>query len=534
MGKRTLWILAVPVLLSTASHSIGADPKALTAKIDEYTAARWTAAKIEPAAPADDAEYLRRVSLELTGRIPSVAEARAFLKDKAADKRQRLVERLLASPRYVTHFTNVWRALLLPEASASFQTRFLVPGFEAWLRKHLAKNTSYDAMVRELLTTPIGGQGVQGLYVFQGQGEPTPLGFYVAKDAKPENLAASTARLFLGVRLECAQCHNHPFASWKREQFWSYAAFFAGIEGQKQGEISIPAREVADRKAMKIPGTKRTVEAAFIDGSAPLWKEKQGTRATLAEWMTRPDNPYFARAAVNRMWAYFFGTGLVDPVDEMAGGDHPASHPELLEDLAREFAASHFDLKYLIRAITASRAYQLGSRGTHPGQDDPHLFARMAVKGLSPEQLFDSLSQATGYQDATAANPYVAFQFGGNSPRTEFLTKFGQAGDKAPEAQTSILQALALMNGKFIADATSVQRSETFAAVVDAPFLDTRGQIETLYLATLSRFPTPRETDRLVRYVEEGGPEGEAKSHEKALADAFWVLLNSGEFILNH
>src|SRR5262249_40872924 len=155
--------------------------------------------------------------------------------------------------------------------------------------------------------------------------------------------------------------------------------------------------------------------------------------------------------------------------------------------------------------ITASQAYQLSSRATHPGQDDPRLFAHAAVRGLSPEQLFDSLAQATGYQDPAAANnPYVAFQIGGNSPRSEFLTKFAQAGDKAPEAQTSILQALALMNGKFIADATSVERSETFAAVVDAPFLDTRGRVETLYLATLSRFPTPKEADRLVRYVEGG------------------------------
>jgi hypothetical protein len=533
MGKRFLWILVVPALLSAADPTFGADPQALTAKIDEYTAARWAAAKVEPAPPADDAEFLRRVSLELTGRIPSVAEARAFLKDKSPDKRQRLVERLLASPRYVAHFTNVWRALLLPEASASFQTRFIVPGFEAWLRKHLAKDTGYDQMVRELLTTPIGPQTMQGLYTFQGQGEPTAIGFYVAKDAKPENLAASTARLFLGLRLECAQCHNHPFASWKREQFWSYAAFFAGIEGQRQGEISIPSKDVVDRKSIAIPGTKRTVEASYLDGSAPQWKDKAGARAVLADWMTAPDNPYFARAAVNRMWAYFFGTGLVDPVDEMAGGDHPPSHPELLDELARQFAANHYDLKYLIRAITASRAYQLTSRGTHPGQDDPRLFARTPVKGLSPEQLFDSLAQATGYQDPTIGNPYAAFQFGGNSPRTEFLTKFAQSGNKAPEAQTSILQALALMNGKFIADATSVERSETFAAVVDAPFLDTRGQIETLYLATLSRFPTPREMARMVQYVE-GGPQGETQSHDKALADVFWVLLNSGEFILNH
>src|SRR5262249_50376164 len=189
----------------------------------------------------------------------------------------------------------------------------------------------------------------------------------------------------------------------------------------------------------------------------------------------------------------------------------------------RQFTAHQFDLKFLIRAITASQAYQRTSLLTHAGQDDPRRFARMAVKGLSPEQLYDSLALATGYQEAGAANR-------GPSARSLFLTKFASPGPRA-ESRLSILQALSLMNGKFIADVTDLERSETLAAVLDAPFMDTAGRIETLYLATLGRQPSSCEAARLLNYVESGGSDG---SPQKALADVFWALLNSGEFILNH
>ncbi len=565
MSHPRVGMLAVAALLLAASASgadppsrskgppspdtaLGRDAQALAAKIDEHIAAGWSAAQAEPAPLADDAEFLRRVYLDLAGRIPSVAEARDFLKDQTPGKRQRLVERLVIGPRYVTHFTNVWRALMLPEATASLQTRLQVPEFEAWLRKQLAQNAGYDQIAKELLTTPIGpGAGAFRGFGGGGQGPPTAVGFYLAKELKPEELAASTSRLFLGFKLECAQCHNHPFASWKRDQFWSYAAFFASVEGRRQGQFTLPGQEKPERRELTIPGTDKVVKAKFLDGKDPVWKPDATPRATLADWMTAADNPYFAKAAVNRLWAYFFGTGLIDPVDEMVGSDNTASHPELLDELARELAAHQFDLKFLVRAITASRAYQLSSAATHKSQDDPRLFARMAVKGLSAEQLFDSLAQATGYQPSAApVNPRALVLGAGNPTRTEFLTKFANQSDKSTEVQTSILQALALMNGRFIADATSLERSETLAALVDAPFLDTAGRIEALYLATLSRKPRPKEIERLVKYVEKGGATegasgrhepadaGKEKQYNQALADVFWALLNSGEFFLNH
>jgi hypothetical protein len=242
--------------------------------------------------------------------------------------------------------------------------------------------------------------------------------------------------------------------------------------------------------------------------------------------MTSKDNPYFARAAANRLWAHFLGLGIVEPVDDFNDENLP-SHPEILDDLAREFAAHDFDLKFLVRAITLSKAYQLTSAATHPSQDDPRQFARMAVKGLTPEQLYDSIVQATGYRDPTPANQRL-YDF--QSPRAVFVSKFA-AQEKRTEYHTSIPQALALMNSQLMADVTSLNRSETLAAVTEAPFLDTAAKVETLFLAALSRKPRPEEAERLVKYVDDGGA---AKSQKKALADVFWALLNSPEFILNH
>jgi hypothetical protein len=357
----------------------------------------------------------------------------------------------------------------------------------------------------------------------------------VAKDVKSENLAASTARLFLGLRLECAQCHNHPFASWTRDQFWSYAAFFASLEkgGSEDGSLD-PIRERPDRREVTIAGSEKVVRAAFLDGGTPVFRPREPARRTLADWMTAPDNPYFARAAANRIWAQLFGIGLVDPVDDM-GADNPPSHPELLDALARAFADHDFDRKFLTRAITLSRPYQLTSRERPPhshaatNADDTRLFARMRERGLTAEQLYDSVALAIG-ATAEEARP-GRFAGAVSSSRAEFLEKFGHQDERPTEAQTSILQALALMNGRLVAGATHVEGGATLSAVAEAPYLDMAGRVETLFLATLSRRPKPEEAARLIAYVENGGP---TKDHRKALSDVFWALLNSPEFLLNH
>jgi hypothetical protein len=503
---------------------------ALARQIDERIAEVLAARDVKPAPRANDAEFVRRVYLDLAGRIPRVSEVRAFLDDKRPDKRMHLVEQLLDGPNYVNHFTNVWRARLLPQNNNQ-QVQFLAPQIEQWVRARVRDNVPYNKMVRELLTAQVNFGGPFMGRVPPGGTDVGAVAFYQANELKPENLAASTSRLFLGVSLECAQCHDHPFAQWTRKQFWEYTAFFSGIRPvNPEAGVFGGANDDTKKHEAQIPGTERKVTARFLDGTNPNWSGDPAARPILADWVTRGDNPFFARAAANRLWEHLFGVGLVDPVDDFRD-DNPCSHPELLNDLARALVAHKFDLKFMLRAITASETYQRSSIRTDPHQEDPRLFARMALKGLTPEQIFDSLATATGYRENGAFAARGFNPFGGGTPRAEFLLRFANPVDKRTESQTSILQALALMNGKFIADLTSLERSETLAAVLDSPFMDHKQKLDTLYLAALGRPMRPSEISRLVPYVEHGGPSRDSK---KALADVFWVLLNSSEFILNH
>jgi hypothetical protein len=501
------------------------DARALAVQIDRLLAARWADAKVQPAKAADDAEYLRRVYLDLVGKVPTAAEARDFLDDTSADKRTRLVEALLESPAYLTHATETYRTMLLPEADSDGQLRGLVPTFEAWLRKKVADEAGYDQIAREVLTVRLGALGRRGGNAHDPRAEPSPLAYYVAKDAKPENLAAGAARTFLGIRLECAQCHNHPFDHWKREEFWGLAAFFAGVSKQGKDDAYGPIREVADRREVVIPETKKIVKAAFLDASKPQWGRRTSGRELLAGWVTAPENPYFARAAVNRVWARFFGTGIVDPVDDLRP-DNPPSNPELLDLLAKEFRSHGYELKFLIRAITATKAYALTSAVGRTELAPANLFAAMPVRTLSSGQLFETLAQATGFREGSSG--YLAYE---GSAKDRFVELFTNRDEKPTEGETSILQALALMNGPLMAGVTSPDASVTLAAVAEAPYLDTPGRIETLFLAALSRRPLPGELERLVPYVDRGKT---PEDHTKALSDVFWAILNSPEFRFNH
>jgi len=521
--------LALVVSLVIAAPSVhGEDLLDLAARVDALIEERLSAESTVSAPRSDDAEFLRRAYLDLGGRIPPASRVRQFLADSRSNKRQAVVDELLDSSLYVVHFSNVWRKALLPETQADPQARVLVPGFEAWLRQQLAGDANYASMVREIVTVPLGA-GVAPERLMARGTRPSPLAYYQAKQIKPENLAASTARTFLGIRIECAQCHDHPFDSWKQDEFWSFAAFFAGMERQGQGGFLAAIREVAERRELQVPGTDRSVGPVYLDGSRPLPTQTKGARELLADWMITAANPYFARAAVNRLWAHLFGIGLVDPPDDFTA-DNPPSHPRVLELLAEEFVSHDFDVRFILRTILATRAYQRTSRQTDPSQATPRLFARMVVKGLSPEQVFDSLAQATGYVP-TPADRQLAVPGRPNSPRNEFLELFRDESSRPTQKRTTILQALALMNGGFVADATSLERSRTLAAIAEFPVLKTGDRVEALYLAALGRLPRPRETRRLEAYVDSGGP---SQDKRQALADVFWALLNSSEFLLNH
>jgi Protein of unknown function (DUF1553)/Protein of unknown function (DUF1549) len=510
----------------------------LAAAIDRHISTRWTEENVSPASPADDGEFLRRTYLNIAGRIPSASEAEQFLDEPGTAKRRRLVDKLLASAAYPTHWADLLRSVIVPEANTDPLLQAQAQGFERWLRRRIAQNAGYDQIATELLTDS-SRSGDARFY-------------FLAKGNKPENLAAGVSRVFLGVRIECAQCHNHPFAKWHREQFWQLAAFFAG---DQVGPVGVaPGLELA---ALTIPDTGKKVSARFLDGQEPAWKKSTRfePKALLAKWMTAPENPYFARAAANRVWAQLMGTGLVDPVDDF-DESNPPSHPELLDLLADELVGQKYDVRFLICAICTSHTYQLSSVQTDGRQANRRLFARAPVKGLAPAELAACLSQAIGESDEPSgmpANP-VFPDLNSSQLRTLVMDLFKNENADPVDSETTILQALALMNSPVIDESTAPGRGSTLAALLDAPFLDTASRIETLYLATLSRRPTPEELQRLSKYVERGGARAASKpklgnvfdqmivtdksktrsDHEIALGDIFWALLNSGEFLTNH
>jgi hypothetical protein len=511
-----------PQLLVIAACSIAvpgraADPADLAGRIDARLSARWSADRVQPAPPADDAEFLRRVYLDLAGRIPRPADVYEFLADKSVDKRSKLIDRLLDEPRFAVHFANVWRAELLSEAAANREAALFQAGFENWLKEQFRAGVRFDQLVRDLLTTPIAAEGRDTEPVLRDPERPNPLAFFAVKEARPENLAAAVTRSFLGIRLECAQCHNHPSAKWTQEQFWSQAAFFASINKKGNG-LFAQLSESVERRELAPSTNRRPRPAEFLDGHTPVWQAGRPPRSLLAEWITAPDNPYFARATVNRLWAHFFGQGMVEPVDDFRD-DNPPSDPELLDELARAFVASGFNVTHIIRGICGSQAYQRTSARTHPSQDATRPPARMTVKALTGEQFFDSLAVATGYrseQDKGAA-------------RRQFLTRFALAGPVG-EPETSVQQALTELNGRFVAWATDPEQCPTLIAVTQTPSMSLTERIETLHLATLSRKPSSAEAERLERHVRKARPDREAER----LADIFWMLLNTAEFRMNH
>jgi hypothetical protein len=492
----------------------GLDARSLASRIDARLEARWASLKTQPVARADDGEFLRRASLDLVGRIPTAAEARDFLDDPNPAKRTALVDRLLESPAYAARAVVLWRQLLLPDSGD--QRAVAANGFEAWLTRKVDEDAGYDRIIREILAVKLVERDGQAMAT--AQVEPTPAAFYTAKGGKPETIAADSARAFLGIRLECAQCHNHPFAKWKREEFWGYAAFFAGVPRQADDDGNLPrtGRDDALKRELTIPGTSTVVKAINLDHSAPVFRPRAETREILAEWITAPENPYFARAAVNRTWARFLGYGLIDPVDDLDASADEAM-VNLLGEIARDFRDHRYDLKYLIRAITATRAYNLSSAVAAGESTPPPDFARMPVRGLSPAQFIDSWTQATG-NDLEA-------------DRARFLELFADRDEPPTESQTSILQALTLMNGEFLEKATNPETGDVLGAIAGAPYLDTAGRVQILYLAALTRRPHPEELARVVAYIDRH-PEGPERA--QALADAFWALLNGPEFRVNH
>ena len=491
-----------------ASAEQSAAAEKMARRVDALLAEAWRAAGVQPSARSSDAEFLRRVSLDLTGHLPTVAEASEFLNDASPDKRARLINQLLESPAHPTHLANQWRHMLLPAGFDPTQLNSVI-GLQNWLRQQFADNLRYDRLVADFLVATGGEQYGPALY-------------YTSLELQPEKLAASTAQMFLGVQLQCAECHDHPWSQWTQRDFWGYAAFFAQIE--QAGGMGAGIRDL-NLGEVQLPGTSETIAPKYPGGRAADADEGGTRREQLAIWMASRDNPYLPRAAVNRAWSHFFGRGLVEPVDDLRP-DNPGSHPQLLEELAEYFVASGFDLRQLFRTLANTDAYQLSSRVTGEAPP-PELFAAMTVRPLSSEQLYDCIRVALDAGAGNGADPMSEFL---NPQRLMFLSTLQTPGGPSSEYQAGVPQVLMLMNGPVMSAATDIERSRLLAAL-QAPWFDDAQRVEALFLATLSRRPQGDEHSEFLEYIADAEAHGGQRA---ALADALWALFNSAEFALNH
>lgn len=489
--------------------------------IDELIDAKLHRLKIQPSPPAGDAEFLRRVYLDLTGKLPAPETVRAFLADptEARVKRSRLVDQLMGSEDFVSYWTLKWGDLL--KSNRKFMGYKGVWAFREWLRQAVAENKPYDQFVRELLTAKGSTFEV-----------PTANFFRAAADAK--EAMETTTQLFMGVRMVCAQCHDHPFEQWTQNQYYEMAAFFAPVgvrPGFKSGEEIVFLKRFDNQ--IKHPKYGTAVAPRLLLAShAPSFPLAEDPRETLAQWLTADDNPFFAPAIANRIWSYFFGRGIIEPVDDIRASN-PAVNPPLLQALAEDLKKHDYDLQHLMRTIVNSRAYQSTFRTNPWNEDDDINFSHHLPRRLTAEQLADAVAAATGsslefsevpkdFQARELPDPHVGM--------TEFLDLFGRPPRESPcecerRGELNLPQALNLVNGATLADAIADPEGRVARLILkgasDAEI------VEELYLATLSRFPDAEEK----RLAEDHFKSGESRA--SAAQDLLWALLNSNGFLFN-
>jgi hypothetical protein len=489
--------------------------------VDEKLIAKWKDLGLTPSPLCSDEEFFRRIHLDAIGTLPEPAEIKAFLADKDPAKRQKAIDKVLERPEFVDFWTLKWGDLLRINRD-QLQEKGMW-SFNNWVRAALRDGKPVDEFVREIITA-------EGSTFSEGPAN------YFRVGANPQDWAENTAQVFLGVRMQCAKCHHHPFEKWSQDDYYGLSAFFTRLGSKSSTEFGLfggesviflrPAGEATH------PRTGAVVKPHPLDG--PVMDDPFDRRRKFAEWLTTKENPFFARNIVNRFWGYLLGHGLVEPLDDMRA-TNPASNPELLDALARDFAEHKFDLKHLLRTIMASRAYQLSSQET-PGNaadtTNTH-YTRYTVKRLTAEQMADALDFATGTREKYTGLPLGtrAIQLPDTKVRSFLLDTFGRPPRKITcecerTAMPNIAQALHLMNGDFLNQkiaAPTGRIEELFKKKTP-----TAAVIEELYLVTLGRPPRPEEAAKAEGWM------AQAPSPREGAQDLLWVLLNSREFLFNH
>ena len=493
--------------------------------IDRLIDAKLERLKIQPSPAVDDAGFLRRVSLDLTGQLPDPNEVRAFLADTANSKlkRSRMIDKLIASSAFVDHWTLKWGDLL--QANRKYLGEKGVYAFDEWIRESIAANKPYDKMANELLSS--GGSSYES---------PAANFFRVTRDPKPT--MEKTTQVFLGVRMVCAQCHDHPFEKWTQNQYYEMAAFYSALglrPGYEVGEEIV--YNLREDYEMKHPKDGRVMKPNFMVaasyGSTGPVPADGGRRMALAAWVTSRDNPFFAKSAANRIWSYFFGRGIIDPVDDIRASN-PPSNPALLDAMTKDFVDHGFDLRQLMRTITNSRTYQASLATNEWNANDTENFSHAVPRRLSAEELADALTLATGVKpnfpevppDTRAQqlpDPHVG--------KDGFLDLFGRPSRESScecdrRSDLSLPQALNLVNGTTISDAVAEGNGRIAKAILGGK--PDRDLLEEMYLATFSRFPTPAELDSGLKYLRSGSMGRAARAQ-----DLLWALVNSKPFLYN-
>jgi hypothetical protein len=513
------WAFAVILVLGADQDRHAAPPDADL--IDGPVAAAWLREGIKPGPPSDDASFLRRVHLDILGVIPPLDVVERFLSDRRPDRRARLVEELLSHERYGRNWAGIWEALLIGyDYGVKNDTGDTLL---EWLRADVfAKNLPLDEMFRRLVTA-------SGIPQKEG---PAVFPWKFMRLGGTTELSVRVARVFLGAQIQCAQCHDHPFDKWTQEDFQGINAFFVRLRQRKAKPDDPKDREILVFEAPQGEAflgdgkSRRAIPPRFLDGAAPGQDEPR--REALARLASRPENLAFSRALVNRMWAHFFGRGLVHPVEEMNDRNRP-SHPELLDALAREFAARGFDPKWLIRKICASRTYQLSSQRPRGIPASAERFYPCALtRAMSPDELFDSLVEATGSEGRLrAAAKGRALEAVRRDILRQFRFTFGDdENTDVLDFQGTIPQALLMLNGELIQRGL-VDRDQRLDLILRTE-TDPARRLELIFKSALSRPPTGRERARYLDHV--------AKAHDDRAAyeDVFWTLLNSSEFLFSH
>ncbi len=499
-----------------------------TKHLDRHIDAVLKQEGLEPSKQSNDAEFLRRIYLDMTGKIPTSEEVLDFINDGSSNKRSKKIDELVGSKESINYWTLLWVNWLIGRRDDGDDRRI---GLNGWVREALETNMPYNQFVKELVAA-------------DGELQDNPAGNYVLRyERSPVFLTSHTSRLFLGLPMQCAECHDHKTEAWLQEDFYGVAAFFTGIESEEKEEFQTIDMN-GDPKMMQnfliknTPKQERTIYVESMDESVPP-RYLDGTeykgelikkREALAEWMTAKTNPYFSKAIVNRIWKHFMGRAFVEPIDGF-GEEYPATNPALLAWLAEDFVIHGYDLQHLMRTILNSKTYQRSSETNESNEDDEIYYSHAYMKPLSAEQFFYSMLQATGFERLQKRKDPDQV----DSMKREHLRRFLFLLDNGEMEEIeafngTVPQALMMINGSLVNNSASYKERGSFINYVLDNWRDTVGRVQFIYLTVLSRKPTSKEQTFFQRYLERSL----YRNKDLAYEDLYWVLLNSAEFSLNH